>query len=506
MSTWTPTSPSCATLHRALGDSEFAFFKNSSTGLGDMFLHLALRAPRDIMRRERVCIAWCAIRVTHPLLMSSVAIGEDVIAPALCFTPPADAQDALASADRTLHYRASTKHELISDYMNGPRTLSNDSLSYLVVSQMPSQGDSDEFDLFMCAPHFIGDGTSLHQSTHDLIVLLASQKSDAQLLHDLEAQLERKQSSWLSVLPPSLESRLRMPSSPLLLATHKIAFLLNQQHELGGHIFPRTQHAPRRTRLVEHAFTKAETQAILAVCKRNGASVNNALFALSAIAWTRMRMRDAAGADEFKLPTMIYSAINLRPHLSPPSPTPSSPSSLSYWFLPLTYFTVVLPSFLPASAAAFWHRARLARMQTARSVGSPFLASRAAFLATQRAGARHVPDTATHAPAPAAPPAQAQLPPHARPATASPSRALLGLSLIGNLDHTYTRSSYDCPGVSLHTVTTASRQKEGGLLVLGHTFAGQLWLHLCWDEEGFARGVVEGWWGLFIGGVAEYTR
>jgi hypothetical protein len=202
---------------------------------------------------------------------------------------------------------------------------------------------------------------------------------------------------------------------------------------------------------------------------------------------------------------MIYSAINLRPRLSVPSPTPPSPSDLSYWFLPLTYFNVILPSFLPASAAAFWHRARLARMQTARSVGSHFLASRAVFLAAQRAGERYLPGVpSAKAQAPAASTRGAQLPLHARAATPSPSRALLGLSLIGNLDHTYTRSSYNCPGLLLHTVTTASRQREGGLLALGHTFAGRLWLHLCWDEEGFARGVVEGWWELLIGGVGEY--
>jgi hypothetical protein len=105
------------------------------------------------------------------------------------------------------------------------------------------------------------------------------------------------------------------PSSPLLIAAHKVAFLLSQQREVGAHFFPRTQHAPRRTRLVEHAFTKADTQAILATCKRNGVSVNNALFALSALAWTRMRMRDTAGTEEFKLP--MYVALASYPPFTP---------------------------------------------------------------------------------------------------------------------------------------------------------------------------------------------
>lgn len=76
--------------------------------------------------------------------------------------------------------------------MNGPRTLSNDYLSYLVISQQTSK--EEKYDLLMCAPHFLGDGMSLHQSTHDLIVLLTSSKSDMDLLHDLQAQLERTHS------------------------------------------------------------------------------------------------------------------------------------------------------------------------------------------------------------------------------------------------------------------------------------------------------------------------
>ena len=82
---WVPTQSS-STLQRALGDSEYAFFKNSSTGLGDMFLHLAFRAPPDIMQRERVCIAWSMIRALHPLLMSKVVPSDDE-SPTLWYVP-----------------------------------------------------------------------------------------------------------------------------------------------------------------------------------------------------------------------------------------------------------------------------------------------------------------------------------------------------------------------------------------------------------------------------------
>lgn len=179
---------------------------------------------------------------------------------------------------------------------------------------------------------------------------------------------------------------------------------------------------------------------------------------------------------------MMYTAANLRPHLSPHSTS-------TYWFLALTYFNIVLPSFLPQSPAAFWHRARLAKSQTHSTVNSPFLVSRALQMASTR-GSR-----ARGLPSPL-PPAVTILP-------AAPSAALLGLSLIGNLDRTYDRALYPA-SIKLHTVTTASRLKPGGMLLLEHTFGNKLWLHLCWDEMGFEKGQVEKFWEVLKRVVEEY--
>lgn len=80
--------------------------------------------------------------------------------------------------------------ELISNYMNGPRILSNNYLSYLVISSPPAVDDDAseiECDLLMCAPHFIGDGIALHRSTHDLICLLTSKLKDKDVQNFLEA-------------------------------------------------------------------------------------------------------------------------------------------------------------------------------------------------------------------------------------------------------------------------------------------------------------------------------
>jgi len=172
----------------------------------------------------------------------------------------------------------------------------------------------------------------------------------------------------------------------------------------------------------------------------------------------------------------MYAAVNLR-HTLEPHPTST------YWFLALTYFNVVLPSFPPATREVFWHRARLVKSQMGCVVQSRFLTTRALHMSDIRARrARGLPHKLFSFREGSTP---STLPP-------APSTALVGLSLIGNLDVIYLRSMY--PTFSLRSVTTASRQKEGGVLLLQHTFGGKLWLNLCWDRNGFGGGLMESFW------------
>jgi hypothetical protein len=162
------------------------------------------------------------------------------------FHPPISPEDALAGADRQLDYRHQDKDGmyafpdlgvfalrfhpapavLIDSYLNGPRTLSNERLSYLVVSHTPtldvqlptppltprisaevSAGlsahptcDDRVFnhELLICASHFIGDGMALHQFANDFFGMLGggfSQQELDQLVVD-----EWKQ-RWSQTLP-----------------------------------------------------------------------------------------------------------------------------------------------------------------------------------------------------------------------------------------------------------------------------------------------------------------
>ncbi|KAJ7033156.1 hypothetical protein C8F04DRAFT_957949 [Mycena alexandri] len=463
---------------RPLGDSEYTLFLGSKQALGDMFLHLALRAPVTCFRPQRVQIAWSLIRHKNPLLMSKVVLDRDDPETAqFSFSPPLTSEAALQEAQTALRFSHETRDELISTYMDGPRILSDNYLSYLIVSERENISDNNasQYDLLMCAPHFIGDGTALHQSTHELLCLVTSAKSDDELAAELSTSRD-----WFDILPLSMESRLSTPSSALGRAACKINYLQTLSREIGGHTFSRIQRGPKRTILQEREFSEAQTATILANCKTNGVTVNHALTALCNIAWARCT------SQPVELPIMLYTAANLRPHLAPQS-------SDSYWFLALAYFTISLPAFQPTKKAGMWLRARLAKAQMQQAVRSPLLPTRALLSAAGRA--RRTP-TSPSAFVP--PPEHPELP--GRPAA---SAALLGISLIGDLDRTYVRAAY-APGVHLLTVATASRLKPGGLLLLGHSFGGRLVLQLCWDSMGFAEGGVERFWTALTDAVGEF--
>ncbi|KAG6910511.1 hypothetical protein DXG01_009930 [Tephrocybe rancida] len=186
------------------------------------------------------------------------------------------------------------------------------------------------------------------------------------------------------------------------------------------------------------------------------------------------------------MPSLMYSALNLRPYL-----LAEKALNDSYWFLAIGYFNVMLPSFLPRSGefeATFWHRARLAKTQSTDAVKNPMTVSRSREMARERgrrarAWAKEDDDKASGV---------WKAPPSAPTKKGPPSSALIGLSLLGNLDGIYNHAAFS--EIELDTLTTGSRQRAGGMLLFGYTFVGRLWISLGYDENGFDKEVVERFW------------
>ena len=301
-----------------------------------------------------------------------------------------------------------------------------------------------------------------------------------------------------------------MSSSRFRRVAAKVDFQLSQQKLVGGQTFPRQKHTERQTVVPTVSFPEERTKAILKKCKAHGVSISAALFAVCNIAWARTASGGSGSKGE--MPTLMYSALNLRPYFTK---RPSSSLWNSYWYLAIGYFNVVLPSFLPAGAPqepTFWLRARQAKDQSGRAAKSPLVASRTHEMAKER-GERarawgkedderekgtYVPPAP--APAPSAEDAAREdvLPARAKASSA----ALIGLSLLGNLDGIYKHAAF--PAVELHTLTTGSRQRHGAMLLFGYTFKGKLWISLGYDRNGFAGDVVDRFWKEALDCVEEF--
>ncbi|TFK99712.1 hypothetical protein BDV98DRAFT_570723 [Pterulicium gracile] len=491
---------------RVLGDSELSYYLPSrESGVNDMYLHLGFKATPKLVERSRVAMVWAILRVRHPLLASRIEMHayDDV---RFVYDSPVSPGQALSRAEDSLDYRTQTKDELLDSYLNGPRTLSDSRLSYLILS-LPSEESAEsistEVHLMICATHFLGDGMALHAFANDFFTLLTSEKSVVELTSQLGEEWESRCSGVTdesAVIPGSMESKLPLQTaSKLRQAAAKVDFQCSQEQFIGGQSFPRRRAGPRKTIVPTVSFDEVKTKQMLKNCKAHGVSISAALFAICDIAWARLRK----GSPE--LPTMMYSALNMRPYLAPSLPTLQDES---YWFLAVGYFNVILPTFLPADErGTFWLRARAAKEQSTKAAKHRFLVDRAremSLLRGERARrwGKEDDDKAAGIVAPPAPaPSAAKPTPSRAPA---PSTALMGLSLLGNLDGTYKHANY--AGMELHTLTTGSRQRAGGMLLFGYTFKGKLWVSLGYDENAFEEETVGAWWKGLLGGVEEFLE
>ncbi|KAI9512519.1 hypothetical protein F5148DRAFT_973486 [Russula earlei] len=516
--------PRPACYERLFGESELSYyFQSRATGVNDMYLHLGFKGPKRLVHLPRVRAVWAILRMRHPLLASRVVMRtyDDV---RFVFRPPASPEDALADAESQLEYRHQSKDELIESYLNGPRTLSNERLSYLIVSHAPSVhgqlptppstpgNPADEstvsteglasgnrvfdYELFICAAHFIGDGMALHQFGNDFFCLVGGASSQEELdklvADEWKQRWGRTLPSDIPALPASVDENLGTEENPFRRAAGTIDFQNSLDRQIGGQTFPRKNDPIRHTVVPTTSFGEDVTKAMLKTCKAQGVSISSTIFAICNVAWARMSPR-----EKQELPMMMYAPINIRPYFA-------KPLNPSYWFLCVGYFNIVLPNFLPAScdvSETFWLRARKAKEQSSRFANSPMIVPRMREMAIKRGKqsrvwAKEDDDKAAGVWVPPPPTSDKAVAPR------HPSVALLGLSLLGNLDGIYKHANF--PDIKLHTLTTGSRQRHSAMLMFAYTFAGKLWISLGYDENGFDRETVDLFWRNVDAAVREF--
>ncbi|GAA6048462.1 hypothetical protein JCM3770_003769 [Rhodotorula araucariae] len=548
---------------RRLGPTEASYHLGSrgegvEGGVNDMYLHLGFTARASLMTPTRILDAWDEVVRRHALLASVVEF-RDYYDIGFVYDSPTSREEARLKAASLLALLPGWKgKDLVSEYLNGPRFLSDHRLAFLVVSTpepafslVDSAGidpeAEQEYELLLLSTHFLGDGMALHATANELFTLLAGEPTVAGVVsRNVEAVFAAGGAQALEAgtvdetallahaaqLAPAMESKIATPKAwgRFGWAAAKVEFDNEQANLVGGHAFPRARLGTRRTVVPTVSWPENETKAILAACKRRGVTIAHAMFALSSIAYVRT-VDDARRKPD--LPVMLYSALNVRPFLRKEDP------SVDWYHIAIGYYNIILPSFILRTlgpAAHFWHQCQSVKAQTTRAVKTPFLASRTALMALERerrsVGFERAEDekrvrAATNdleglgisgvdaAAAAEGKPVEAQQEKpsavtkeegepeedkHVRPR--APSTALMGLSMLGNLDGVYKHA--DLHGIRLDTLTTGSRQRPGAVLLFTYTFAGKLWVSLGYDANGFEPGVIERWHTALVAGVEQF--
>jgi len=222
---------------------------------------------------------WALLLLSHPLLSSKIRSSsyQNVT---FNYTRPSTFDQALNIADDLFnHFDKSQRIDLIDEYLNGNRTLSNERLGMLFLKN----NDKDEWEIMLTATHFLGDGMALHTLMNQFYILLSSTKTIKDLEGDIEEALNLKVE-----LPKSLEDRLPQSSSSIASIVGQEEYIRSENKNIGGQSFPVAKSKKeRRTVVPTFAYNEAETKRILGKCKANGVTIAHAIFALCNIAWAR---------------------------------------------------------------------------------------------------------------------------------------------------------------------------------------------------------------------------
>jgi hypothetical protein len=245
------------------------------------------------MSFSRLLHIWAYQLLRHPLLASQIQF-DAYDSVSFVHTPHSSLASAIEHAsDRFRISRAG--NGMISTYLNGPRILDNTRLSCLFLGtpspfsppSSPCKEDNKaQYELMLCATHFLGDGMALHTFMNEFYTLVGGDKTT----EDFVVLILEALSSSARELPSSLEERLPFvgDGSRLAKAVGAEEYLRFEARLIGDQAFPRNSvKLERHTAVPTFGYTAEETKTILSKCKLRGVTIAHAMFALCNIAWSR---------------------------------------------------------------------------------------------------------------------------------------------------------------------------------------------------------------------------
>ncbi|KAJ6624701.1 hypothetical protein B0H10DRAFT_2162119 [Mycena sp. CBHHK59/15] len=480
------------TYWRNLSQNELSYFLPSrAEGLNDMCICATFRASPTLVSPFRLRIVWAIMRLRHTLLACQIEMRPGRYDDArFIYTPPSNAARSLDQAGETLViYDDKTGAELYQECLGGPRKLSAEHLSRLEIARQRVVSGLVEYDMMMMQFHAVSDGLSSHKHINMMMELLGGSatpgglpRTDTELIGLLELEWRVRWGGWRmdEVIVSSTEARLPSPRTKFQEVAWKVDLQNVQRRFIGGHALPRIPSSVSKQAVNNVRFSAEQTAAILAECKSQRTTIQNAIFALCTFAWIRIEEDHPEFAAPKTLPIMMYTAVSLRRYLAPISPLSS------FMSLALGYCNVVLPSFIPATAdrhAVFWARSRIISAERG---------SRAKSFVRQD-------DEADGTLPPSAMEPKAEVP--ASSGTV-PSVALIGISHLGDVTDTYRTAQY--PSIEFVDAISNVRKTKGGILIFTRTVQNRFSLTLIWDSAAYPSGIIEGFWQHFVGGVHEF--
>lgn len=440
------------------------------------------------------------------------------------FVSPSSPEQAMADSRASIDFREDyTADEAVQEFINGPRWLSDRSPLRLVIIKI----DPTESLFMFCLAHWHLDGVATISMFQEYLKVFGEKNvSDQDMLHRVGKEWTlrwgRGSRSVREVMPCSAEDRLPRPRNKFQAAgayieTHKFqeryivsqteSFAFPTAHNFqGGHVFPRNPPSPRNTAVANWVFDKGQTKKILARCRKEGVTIIQVVFVLCNIAWIHTYPHVHSAASP-KIPMMVYSSINHRPHIALPPGTSRSQS-----FIALAYYNIILPTFFPKDLETqrkiFWWRCRDVREQTRKFTRSKLFGLRAQVVNKERAKramrfaqeddeiAGIIPRSSKMSNLPISQPFFSGRP------EAPPSVALMGVSTVNDLDAIFKRGCY--PDLRLTTLNVGTRKARGGILLYAYTFNEEFTLSLGWDKGALKQEAVSRFWGEMKTAVETY--
>ena len=154
-------------------------------------------------------------------------------------------QQALLQAQNNSDFTDKSVNDLIEDYLNGPRFLSANRLSYVhLAARVDDSSLVREYDLLLYIAHAVCDGYSTHGICNSLFVLLGdshagglSVNSNEELASLLQYEWQQRWSSaWtdVDVIPRCAEQRIPLASNKFLAVASKLEFTARQNRFIVG--------------------------------------------------------------------------------------------------------------------------------------------------------------------------------------------------------------------------------------------------------------------------------